>query len=191
MYDYRGRTAVRHSGSIDGMVSLITMLPEEDVGVVVLTNMVPTNFPTALTNHLVDLLLDVPGRDWNADFLDLRRKYRKKLKQEEWYWEKARDVNAKRSLPLQKYLGEYLDSLSGTATVSKEHGELVFRYNDKYVGDLNHWQHDVYRVSWRDPYVRIWAGQFLVFVPDGKGGIGSLRVVFDNEIEFTQQHEPE
>ena len=48
---------------------------------------------------------------------------------------------------------------------------------------------DVYRVAWRDPYVRLWDGRFLIFVPDGKGAIGMLRVAIGNEIQFTKRHE--
>ncbi len=189
LYDYHGRKAVRHSGSVDGMGSLITMIPESELGVVVLTNMIPSQFPLALSNHIIDAILGNPGLDWNAKLLKHREKERTLAKKEEWYWDKSRDADAKRSLPLEEYLGEYFDTLSGFATVAKEDGDLVFRYNKKYVGDLTHWQHDLYRVSWRDPYVRLWAGRFVIFAPDGKGGISSLRVAFDNEIQFTKHRE--
>ncbi|MEE8478330.1 MAG: serine hydrolase [Gemmatimonadales bacterium] len=189
LYDYHGRKAVRHSGSVDGMGSLITMIPGSNLGVVVLTNMIPGQFPVALSNHIIDAVLGDAGPDWNAKLLQQRADDRKKEKQEEWYWEKSRDENAKRSLPLDQYVGEYFDSLSGAATVTKKGKRLVFHYNDKYLGDLIHWQHDLYRIAWRDPYVRLWAGRFLIFVPDGKGGIGTLRVVFDNEIQFAKRHE--
>jgi CubicO group peptidase (beta-lactamase class C family) len=189
LYDYHGRKAVRHSGSVDGMESLITMIPGSDLGVVVLTNMVPSKFPMALSNHIIDAILGDRGPDWNATLLQQHAEERKKAKQEEWYWEQSRDKKAKRSLPLDEYLGEYFDTLSGTATVTEEDEGLVFRYNAKYIGDLTHWQHDVYRVAWRDPYVRLWAGRFLIFVPDGKGRIGMLRVAFDNEVQFSKLHE--
>ncbi|MCZ6756535.1 MAG: serine hydrolase [Gemmatimonadetes bacterium] len=189
LFDYHGRKAVRHSGSVDGMGSLITMIPGSNLGVVVLTNMIPGQFPLALSNHIIDAVLGDAGPDWNAKLLQQRADSRKKEKQERWYWDKARDKRAKRSLPLDQYLGEYFDSLSGAATVTEEDGGLVFRYNDKYIGDLTHWQHDIYRVAWRDPYVRLWAGRFLIFIPNGKGAIGMLRVAFDNEIQFTKRHE--
>ena len=171
------------------MGSLITMIPGSELGVVVLTNMIPGQFPVALSNHIIDAVLGAAGPDWNARLLQQRADSRKKEKQEGWYWDETRDKHAKRSLPLDQYLGEYFDSLSGPATVTKEDQGLVFRYNDKYVGDLTHWQHDTYQVAWRDPYVRLWAGRFLIFVPDGKGGIGTLRVAFDNEIQFAKRHE--
>lgn len=189
LYDYHGRKAVRHSGSVDGMGSLITMIPESDLGVVVLTNVVPSQFTVALSNHILDAVMGEPSPDWNAKLLERRAELRKKEKQEEWYWKKSRDQKAKRSLPIDEYLGEYFDSLSGTATVTEEDEGLVFRYNDKYVGDLTHWRHDIYLVAWRDPYVRLWAGRSLIFAPDGKGNIGTLRVVFDNEIQFSKRKE--
>jgi CubicO group peptidase (beta-lactamase class C family) len=190
VFDYQGRTVLRHSGSIDGMVSLVTMVPEENLGIVVMTNLVPSEFPTVVTNHVMDRVAGLPTHDWNELFLERRDEDLSKLRQEEWYWEKARDKKAKRTLPLDAYVGEYHDSLSGWARVTRENGGLVFHYNDKYVADLTHWQHDVYMVRWRDPYVRLWAGRTLLFVPDGKGRIGALKVAFDNEIEFTKAAHP-
>ena len=189
LYDYHGRKAVRHSGSVDGMGSLITMIPGSDLGVVVLTNIVPGQFPVALSNHIIDAVLGDHSIDWNTNLLQQRGKERKKAKQEEWYWDKSRDAGAKRSLPLDEYLGEYFDTLSGFATVTEVDEGLVFRYNTKYIGDLTHWQNDVYRVAWRDPYVQLWAGRFLIFVPNGNGGIGTLRIAFDNETQFAKRHE--
>ncbi len=184
LYDYHGRKVVRHDGSIDGMTSLLTMVPEEGFGVVVLTNKVPNQLAEAIVHQVMDAYLDIADRDWNAALLEKRAEERKAEKEYAWRWEEARTKGTKPTLPRSRYLGESVDQLSGTATITKKKDHLVFRYNAKYVGDLEHWQYDVYRIRWRDPYVTTWAGQFLRFIPDGEGGIGSLLVRFDNEIEF-------
>ena len=135
----------------------------------------------------MDAYLDMPERNWNIALLELHSDQLKAEKKRDRRWKEARVKGTKPTLPLGRYVGQYADELSGPASITKEKKHLVFRYNSKYIGDLEHWQYDVYRVTWRDPYVATWAGQFLRFIPDGEGNIESLRVRFDNEVEFHKQ----
>jgi CubicO group peptidase (beta-lactamase class C family) len=67
--DYRGRKIVHHGGNIDGMHALVAMLPEEELGLVVLTNHNP-NFATyALMYRVFDAYLDAPQQDWSRRLL--------------------------------------------------------------------------------------------------------------------------
>src|SRR5262249_16316729 len=45
--DYRGRKLVEHGGAIDGMRAEVAMIPEEKVGLVILTNLNGTILPQA------------------------------------------------------------------------------------------------------------------------------------------------
>src|SRR5205807_3855040 len=48
LQDYRGRKLVEHGGNIDGMSAMVAMLPEEKLGLVVLTNLNGAQLPQAL-----------------------------------------------------------------------------------------------------------------------------------------------
>src|SRR5262249_34320577 len=48
LQDYRGRFIVQHGGSIDGMRALVAMVPEDKVGIVILTNQNPSNVDEAI-----------------------------------------------------------------------------------------------------------------------------------------------
>ncbi len=74
--DYQGRKTVSHGGGYDGMYSHVTMVPEEELGVVVLTNSM-TSLPDTLANMIVDRFLGSTGRDWNAENLDTFKKSRR------------------------------------------------------------------------------------------------------------------
>src|SRR5687768_5158455 len=50
--DYKGRLAVHHGGNIDGMSSLVAMLPEEKMGAVVLTNMNGSMLPSVMVHRI-------------------------------------------------------------------------------------------------------------------------------------------
>ncbi len=53
--DYRGNKVVYHSGGVDGFRGLVTMIPEKNLGIVVLTNQEERRIYTAITNKLVDV----------------------------------------------------------------------------------------------------------------------------------------
>ena len=66
--DYLGRRVVQHGGDFsNGVSTMISMLPADGVGIVVLTNAFPEGhaLATALTNTLYDLFIQgAPQQDW-------------------------------------------------------------------------------------------------------------------------------
>jgi CubicO group peptidase (beta-lactamase class C family) len=70
--EYRDRPAVFHGGGINGQRSVVGLMPEEDVGVVILSNMQDTEISLALMFQVFDLFLEVEPRDWSAAFLRAR-----------------------------------------------------------------------------------------------------------------------
>ena len=67
-HDYLGRRVVQHGGDFsDGVSTMISMVPADGVGIVVLTNAFPEGhaLATALTNTLYDLYIEgEPQEDW-------------------------------------------------------------------------------------------------------------------------------
>ena len=148
--DYHGREMLSHAGDLSGMAAMTGMLPEERLGVVVLSNLEGQALRESLMYKIFDLYLHVPPKDWSAENLaEARHDDSVAAKRE-------RDLDAKRvkgthpSLPLERYVGTYTDSLYGPATVRMEKGHLVLDVAPKVVGDLEHWQYDTFRVIWRD-----------------------------------------
>lgn len=68
--DYRGRRVLSHGGGINGQRSAVGLLPDESVGVVILSNMQDTEIALALMYQVFDLFIDVEPRDWSRAFLD-------------------------------------------------------------------------------------------------------------------------
>jgi CubicO group peptidase (beta-lactamase class C family) len=63
--DYAGRTVVEHSGTQNGYVSWVAMMPEERLGLVVLANHHRTGLNSALRSWIFDACLGRPERDWS------------------------------------------------------------------------------------------------------------------------------
>jgi len=69
---YRGHRMLHHGGNIDGFSSLVSFLPDDGTGLVVLTNMNGTFLTTVLALSLYDRLLGLEAVDWNERYEGIR-----------------------------------------------------------------------------------------------------------------------
>ena len=174
--DYRGRRLVWHTGGWPGMVSRLTLVPELDLGVVVLTNQEAGAAFNAITMHVLDAYMDAPETDWVAAYAAAVGKGSDREAED---WAKhlaARDADSKPSLPLRGYAATYVDPWYGEVIVA-ERGkglELRFSRTPQLVGDLEHWQHDSFIVRWRDRTLN--ADAFVNFMLDHDGKVQAARM---------------
>ncbi|HEY8503874.1 MAG TPA: serine hydrolase domain-containing protein, partial [Gemmataceae bacterium] len=107
-YDEKGRLFWNHSGAFYlGVRSEVSLLPAEQVGIVVLSNAAPTGIPEGMTMNFFDLLLyGKPRRDW-GEFAD--QKFQEIVDQDlaklTDYSEPPADPSP--PLPDEAYLGRY------------------------------------------------------------------------------------
>src|SRR3712207_6066864 len=65
---YRGYTVVQHGGNVEGHSLMIGFVPQEQIGVVALTNVARLPLRDILLYEALDRALDLPERDWNQKF---------------------------------------------------------------------------------------------------------------------------
>ncbi len=193
LMDYLGRKVVSHGGAYDGMYSRVVLVPEEQLGIVVLTNSM-TSLPTAVAYRILDAYLGGAERDWSDVFLRDAERDRQRWAARWGAWDDARLPNTSPSLPLDRYSGTYGGPLYGDAVVAVEGGSLVVRFvpNPDLVGDLTHWHHDTFQISWRREFP--WFGRgWVQFVIDRTGEVVEMQVDVPNEdfwfteLEFTKR----
>jgi len=165
--DYNGRAVSFHTGSIDGMVAIIGLIPDERLGVYVLANADHVELRHALMLKVFDLWGPSPakGRDWSSELRTLYGTAQTQAIAAQKAAEAKRVTGTKPSLALARYAGSYADSLYGEATVKTSGDGLRLRIGTME-GALEHWQYDTFRVRWDNR----WQGTSLVtFVlgPDG------------------------
>lgn len=179
--DYHGRKIMSHGGALDGMLSQTAFMPEENLGVVVLTN-AETPVYTALVNKTFDLFLNVPARDWSAELLERAKQGKAAQAEENRKIIAARVANTKPSLPLTAYAGTYGGDFYGDARVSEENGKLVVRLlpSNNFVGDLEHWHYDTFRIRWRDSIVYPFGLGFVTFTIDENGKPAEMKIDVPN-----------
>lgn len=149
LQDYHGRKLVHHSGTVNWTRTHVGMIPEEEVGVVVITNFSGSNLARALMLRVLDAYLGVPPTDWSAEYLALDRRSAGRSEAREREVEASRLRDTRPALPLERYAGTYTHPLYGEMRLSHEGGRLVLRYAPDYVADLEHWHHDTFRAVWR------------------------------------------
>ena len=149
------------------MASALGLIPDEHLGVVVLSNMNGNRAPEGVMFHILQDYLGLEHRDVSgAMYAYIKR-------------EKAQSTAAAKKLaaagrsgtrapqPLAAYVGTYSDPFYGTASVRREGGNLVLRLgNPMFVGDLRHWNADTFRVRWR---YRFYGETYVTFDTDALG----------------------
>ena len=173
--DYHGRKLVGHTGGVGGFVSRVMLVPEENLGVVVLTNGEEGGAFDSVLYHVLDYYFHLPSKDWVAAFKAVKDKEEADAAETMKKAEGARDANSKPSLPLEKYAGVYNDAWYGPITIRMENGGLVvsFEHTPGMVGDLQHWQYDTFKAHWR---VRTIEDAFVTFALNPDGSIDSARM---------------
>src|SRR6267142_2848549 len=166
--DYHGRKLVGHTGGVSGFVSRVMLVPEENLGVVILTNAEEGGAFDSILYHIVDAYFGLPPIDWIAAFKAAKEHEEQAAAEVEKRQTNFRAKDSKPSLSLEKYAGVYADAWYGTATIRAGKGNLVlsFEHTPTMVGELEHWQYDTFKTHWRD---RTIADAFVTFSlrPDG------------------------
>jgi len=173
--DYHGRKLVGHTGGIAGFVSRVMLAPEENLGVVVLTNAEEDGAFDSILYHVLDHYFHLPPGDWIAAFKAVADKEEKDAAETMKKAEGARAADSKPSLPLEKYAGVYNDAWYGPITIRMENGGLVisFDHTPGMVGDLQHWQYDTFKAHWR---VHTIEDAFVTFSLNPDGTIVSAKM---------------
>lgn len=173
--DYHGRKLIGHTGGVAGFVSRVMLIPEENLGVVVLTNAEEGGAFDSILYHVLDHYFHLPPTDWIAAYKAVKDKEEKDAAETMKKAEGARDAGSRQSLPLEKYAGVYNDAWYGPITIHAEKSGLVisFDHSPTMIGDLQHWQHDTFKAHWR---VRTIEDAFITFSLNPDGSIDSARM---------------
>jgi CubicO group peptidase (beta-lactamase class C family) len=167
--DYRGQLLVSHAGIADGMRAHITLAPNARLGVAILCNLHKTRLNLALSNAIVDQLLSLPYKDWNAHYQALVKAAEKEEKDQERQRQANRQPNAKPTHPLAAYTGTYQDPAYGTARVTLENGALVWHWSS-FHSRLEHYQFDTFTIM-ND----LLSNPALYFTVDKNGQVAAMR----------------
>lgn len=176
--DYRGHKMLYHGGGLDGMISETGLIPDENLGVVVLTNS-ETGVNTIMQNKVLDVFLNVePKRDWSAERLERAKQGAARQAEEEKKIDASRILNTKPTLALKDYAGTYSSQMYGDVTVTEENGKLILRLvpAPNFVADLEHWNYDTFQIKWRSSVKYNFPRGWVTFTIDKNGKTDDLKI---------------
>lgn len=144
------RLVTFHGGSQAGYTSFLTMLPEADISIVVLTNSIGLSDPTGWINELlVETLVESPHQ---TDFVQLAaeaaQSHIASVPKMERELEQSRDPNSTPTQPLDAFVGRYVNTAhSFVVEIRKKNDstlQIAFQGLDSQVWDLRHHQQNTF-----------------------------------------------
>ncbi|OON69805.1 serine hydrolase [Hymenobacter sp. CRA2] len=162
--DYNGRQVFWHTGGANGYVTNTCFVPEENLGIAVLTNQDTQSFFEALRYQLLDAYLDMPYLDrsrqlWQrsapgyaetkADIEKLAARVAKKGKPE---------------LALKAYAGQYTHPVYGPVTIEAKGKQLLvhFSHHPQLIGTLDYMDGQQFRTTYSNLAYGIYPATFTV-----------------------------
>jgi CubicO group peptidase (beta-lactamase class C family) len=175
--DHCGQRILQHAGLIDGFRCHFTLVPQERLGIVLLCNLHQTHMNIALSNGLLEILLKLPHRDWNAVIRAAERK-NAEIEAKESEKRPRRHLHTTPSRELAGYTGEYEHPAYGTARVTLDDGALVWHWN-RFNATLKHYHYDTFTLP-----IEMMEEPRVVFTLDEKGTVARMKVLGNVGVEF-------
>ena len=173
--DYHGRIVHSHGGGLPGMYSYVAIVPEEDLAIVVLTNLDGHSLTTALAFYVIDCYIGKDAQATSERYLKLHKESLEKEARKEASLLASRLEGTKPSHPIAEYAGSYTNSLYGPAKIVKNDGslELHLSAHPDIIGLLSHFHHDTFLCTFSD---FTWKESLLHFELNDKGSIKQFKI---------------
>lgn len=179
--DYNGRQIYWHTGGAGGMVSNVCFVPEERLGIAILTNNDNQNLFEALRYQILDAYLGVPYINRSLQQLGgFKREMQQQLSEIEGW--KARVKGARPELPPTSYAGVYTNELYGNITISQVGNDLTINFGLK--PDLSATLRYMDSGEWLLEYNNIEYGIFAVKFAIADGKVRSITTKQNEFVEY-------
>ena len=184
--DYQGRKIAMHGGALVGFYSTVLMVPEEKLGIAILTNAENGPAMSALYWRILDQYLKVPASDWIALYAAQEAASHKEELERQGKEHSARAARSSPSLPLSSYDGDYEDAWYGKVSIRAEGGKRVMRFarTPDLTGEMEHFQHDTFIVRWKERSFN--ADAYVTFALNPDGSIERMKMApISTETDFS------
>lgn len=188
--DYKGRKVVMHGGALQGFYSRVVLVPEEKLGIAILTNAESGGAMTSLQYRLLDQHLGAAATDWIARIHDLETEATRKDLEDQKKAGTARAAKSAPSLALASYDGNYQDPWYGTVSIRQAGNKRVMSFSKTpdLTGELEHFQHDTFIVRWKERNFN--ADAYVTFALNPDGSIERMKMApVSSETDFSYDFE--
>jgi len=177
---YRGRLHVYRSGDADGFTCQLSILPADDLAVVVAANAEGTGLPELLARQLIDRLLEHDYRDWLGQGVKRSGVVRDAVAEAQRRQAEGLGEGGPPLRELAAYAGMYGHPGYGVFSVTDLEDRLQMTRGAWRVG-LVHWRDHLFRVA-DDSTDILPDGTPVIFRTGAHGEVGAMVVPFEPEI---------
>jgi CubicO group peptidase (beta-lactamase class C family) len=176
--DVNGNMKVSHTGGLPGMISETTMIPDLDLGVVILTNTENggSGFTSALTLTILDSYMGLKDFNWTNKYVGYLKSYEANgNKVADKVWETV-TANSIEKIKTDNYIGVYKDPWFGEVEVFMKGKQLWFKSykSPKLNGLMQFYNATTFAIKWE--YQDMNADAFATFNLDETGKAQSIKM---------------
>ncbi len=151
--DVTGTLQVSHTGGLEGIVTQITLLPQQKLGIIVLTNQQSGAAFQSITNTIKNYYLKLPYQDFVVEYQN--RVHQNNNQAEEivkkiWTTVDNNKKAATSVMALDQLVGNYKDAWFGEVTITKKKSKWLFesKRSPELRGEIHFYQDHVFVVKW-------------------------------------------
>ncbi len=179
LFDYSGKKIVEHDGGMPGYISKVTLVPEEKLGIVLLTN--DMNILTGpLRYKILDTFLNDSQKDWAGEYLQYKKRIEAAEEKQKSDKDASRAKDTRPSLDLAGYTGTYNDKMYGEAKIELINNVLnivLLPAKEVFTSKMDHWHYDTFRIKFRDEFL---PQGFVTFSFNSGGKVTGFKIDLPN-----------
>lgn len=185
--DMQGKIIISHTGGLPGMLSKTILVPELNLGIVVLTNSLPGGLAyNSIPQMILDSYLELEEKDWINELANRALATGKESDSVTTAVWKVVDEKKSSRIDLSDYTGTYKDNWFGEIEIVLKDGKLWFvsKRSPKLKGQMYFYKATTFAIKWE--YDDMNADAFAIFGLDeeGKGKSISMKGISPN-IDFS------
>ena len=160
--DYNGRQVYWHTGGAFGHVTNVCFVPEENLGITILTNNDNQNFFEALRYQLLDAYLGVAYTDRSKFQWGFYVQEKKETDNKIAALKKRVEKKNTPEMPLEYFTGDYFNTVYGKITISKNENMLIcrFQHHPDLIGTMEYMDNNEFRVTYSNIGYGIYPAKF-------------------------------
>ncbi|MDZ4809158.1 MAG: serine hydrolase [Bacteroidota bacterium] len=160
--DYNGRQVYWHTGGAFGHVTNFCFVPEENLGITILTNNDNQNFFEALRYQILDAYLNVAYTDRSKFQWSFYVQGKKETDNQVAALKKRVDKKNVPEIKWEDFTGDYFNTVYGKITISKGDNLLIcrFQHHPDLVGTLEYMDNNEFRVTYSNIGYGIYPAKF-------------------------------
>jgi CubicO group peptidase (beta-lactamase class C family) len=176
--DIKGNLSVSHTGGLPGMLSKVSLIPDKNLGIVVLTNTENGGGAlfSAVVNTIVDSYLELDKIDYvekYAKIIGSRKSNADSITSNVW---KEVELAKKTKINLQDFIGIYEDNWFGKIKIFLKGDQLWFKSyrSPKLNGPMSFYKANTFAIKWE--YQDMPCDAFAMFSLDEVGKAQSIKM---------------